>query len=71
MLAQSESTPDPTQRLRIFHDMEKLLVEDEAPIVPISFMVGATLYWPDRLGGYQPNFVDDHRWGDFYIPGKK
>ena len=71
MLAQSESIPDPAQRLRIFHDMEKLLVEDEAPIVPISFMVGAVLYDPHKLGGFEPNFVDDHRWGDFYIPGKK
>ena len=26
---------------------------------------------PDKLGGFEPNFVDDHRWGDFYIPGKK
>ena len=71
MLAQSENTPDPAQRLRIFHDMEKILVEDDVPIVPMSFMVGAVLYWPDKLGGFEPNFVDDHRWGDFYIPGKK
>jgi oligopeptide transport system substrate-binding protein len=70
MLVQSESTPDPAQRLRIFHDMEKLLVEDEVPIVPISFMVGSVLYDPHKLGGFAPNFVDDHRWGDFYLPGK-
>jgi oligopeptide transport system substrate-binding protein len=71
MLAQSEAEPDPARRLQIFHDMEKLLVEDEVPIVPISFMVGSTLYRPGRLGGYEPNFVDDHRWGDLYLPGKK
>jgi hypothetical protein len=29
------------------------------------------LYHPDKLGGFDPNFVDDHRWGDFYIPEKK
>jgi oligopeptide transport system substrate-binding protein len=71
MLAQSEAEPDPARRLQIFHDMEKLLVEDEVPIVPVSFMVGSVLYWPGKLGGFEPNFVDDHRWGDFYIPGKK
>jgi oligopeptide transport system substrate-binding protein len=71
MLAQSESEPNPAHRLQIFHDMEKILVEDDAPIVPVSFMVGAVLYHPDKLGGFDPNFVDDHRWGDFYIPEKK
>jgi hypothetical protein len=29
------------------------------------------LYYPDKVGGFEPNFVDDHRWGDFYLPGKK
>jgi hypothetical protein len=30
-----------------------------------------SLYYPDKVGGFEPNFVDDHRWGEFYIPGKK
>ena len=71
MLQTSENTPDPVQRMQILHDMEKILVEDEVPIIPIYFSVGMSLYYPDKLGGFEPNFVDDHRWGDFYIPGKK
>ena len=71
MLEQSENEPDPARRLQIFHDMEKLLVEDEVPIVPVSFMVGSVLYQPGHLGGFAPNFVDDHRWGNFYLPEKK
>jgi oligopeptide transport system substrate-binding protein len=71
MLETSENTPDPAQRMQILHDMEKILVEDEAPIVPVDFFVGMALYYPDKLGGFEPNFVDDHRWGEFYIPGKK
>jgi oligopeptide transport system substrate-binding protein len=71
MLQTSESTSDPAQRMQILHDMEKILVEDEVPIVPVYFYVGMSLYYPDKLGGFEPNFVDDHRWGEFYIPGKK
>ena len=71
MLQTSESTPDPAQRMKILHDMEKILVEDEVPIMPVYFYVGMSLYYPEKLGGFEPNFVDDHRWGEFYIPGKK
>jgi oligopeptide transport system substrate-binding protein len=70
MLQDSESTPDPAQRMTILHDMEKILVEDEVPIVPVYFWVGMSLYYPGKLAGFEPNFVDDHRWNDFYIPGK-
>jgi oligopeptide transport system substrate-binding protein len=71
MLQVSESTPDPARRLQILHDMEKILVDDGVPIVPVYFYVGMALYYPDKLGGFEPNFVDDHRWGEFYLPGKK
>ena len=71
MLQTSENTADPAQRMQILHDMEKILVDDGVPIVPIYFWVGMSLYYPDKVGGFEPNFVDDHRWGEFYIPGKK
>jgi oligopeptide transport system substrate-binding protein len=71
MLAVSENTAEPAKRMQILHDMDKLLCEDGVPIVPIYFYVGMALYWPDKLGGFEPNFVDEHPWGDFYIPGKK
>jgi oligopeptide transport system substrate-binding protein len=71
MLEASGTALDPAQRMKIFHDMEKILVEDEVPIVPVYFWVGLSLYYPDKLGGLEPNFVDEHFWGEFYIPGKK
>jgi oligopeptide transport system substrate-binding protein len=71
MLQNSESTPDPAQRMQVLHDMEKILVEDEVPIVPVYFYVGMSLYYPQKLGGFEPNFVDDHRWGEFYVPENK
>jgi oligopeptide transport system substrate-binding protein len=71
MLATSENTADPAVRMQILHDMEKILVEDQVPIFPVYFWVGMSLYYPDKVGGFEPNFVDDHRWGEFYLPGKK
>ena len=71
MLQTSENTADPAQRMGILHDMEKILVEDEVPIVPIYFWVGMALYDSKKVGGFEPNFVDDHRWGEFYLRGKK
>jgi oligopeptide transport system substrate-binding protein len=71
MLAVSENTADPAKRMQILHDMDKILCEDRVPIVPVYFYVGMALYWPDKLGGFEPNFIDEHPWGEFYIPGKK
>jgi oligopeptide transport system substrate-binding protein len=71
MLATSENTADPAKRMQILSQMEKILVVDEVPIVPVYFWVGMSLYYPDKVGGFEPNFVDDHRWGEFYIPGGK
>jgi oligopeptide transport system substrate-binding protein len=71
MLETSENTADPAQRMQILRNMEKILVDDEVPIIPVYFWVGMSLYHPDRVGGFEPNFVDDHRWGEFYIPEQK
>jgi oligopeptide transport system substrate-binding protein len=70
MLATSENTADPAKRMQILQNMEKILVDDGVPIAPLYFWVGMSLYHPDKVGGFEPNFVDDHRWGEFYIPGK-
>ena len=70
LLSSSESITDPKARMQVLSKMEKILVEDQAPILPVYFYVGMSLYYPDRLAGYEPNFVDDHRWGNFSIPDK-
>ena len=36
------------KRMQILHDMEKILVEDEVPIVPVYFWVGMSLYYPGQ-----------------------
>jgi oligopeptide transport system substrate-binding protein len=71
MLETSENTADPAKRMAILRDMEKILCEDEAPIAPLYFWVGMSLYRPEKVGGFEPNFVDDHRWGELFIPEAK
>ncbi len=71
MLQNSGTIRDPAQRMQVFHDMEKILVEDEVPIVPVYFWVGLSLYYPEKVGGFEPNFLDEHPWGQLYIPEKK
>jgi oligopeptide transport system substrate-binding protein len=70
LLADSEMTPDPARRMQILQNMERILVDEQLPIFPISFTVGAVLYHPGKLGGFAPNILDDHPWGDLYLPKK-
>jgi hypothetical protein len=39
---------------------EGYLVRDEAPISPLFFYVGIQLYDGDRIGGIEPNVLDEH-----------
>jgi len=57
---------DPQQRFKILEEAEKLLVEEEAPIAPIYFYVGIQLYDPDKIGGIEPNLLDEHPIADMY-----
>jgi len=57
---------DPEERLRILEQAEQLLVEEEAPIAPIYFYVGIQLYDPEKIGGIEPNLLDEHPIADMY-----
>jgi oligopeptide transport system substrate-binding protein len=71
LLADSEMTPDPARRMQILQSMEKILVDEQLPVFPVSFTVGAVLYHPDKLGGFTPNILDDHPWGDLCLLPRK
>jgi oligopeptide transport system substrate-binding protein len=51
---------DPQKRFAIFRDAEKLLISDEAPICPLYYYVGIQFYDDQRLGGIEPNLLDEH-----------
>lgn len=51
LLAEAAGTADPVQRLRILCEAERLLVEEELPILPLCQYVTLYMYDPTRLGG--------------------
>lgn len=51
---------DPASRFAILAEAERLLVMDDVPICPIYFYVGIQLYDAGKLGGIEPNVLDEH-----------
>ena len=60
MIAEASREPDVAKRNQIFHGAEKLLVADEAVILPVYFYVGVQFFHADKLGGVETNLIDDH-----------
>jgi len=58
---------DRQERFKIFRQIEKILVEDEVPIVPIYHYAGVQLYNAQKIGGVFPNLLDVHPYKDIYL----
>ena len=71
LLQQSENTADIAKRMQLLQQMEQILVVKDLPIVPLYNYVGIVLYRPEKMTGFEPNIVDDHRWNEFRPPDKK
>ncbi len=51
---------DSARRFALFAQAESILVGGEAAICPLYFYVGIQFYDPERLGGIEPNLLDEH-----------
>lgn len=60
LIAAAAREPDVRKRNEIFQQAEKLLVSDQAVILPVYYYVGVQFFDADRLGGVQANLIDDH-----------
>ncbi len=60
LIAEAARTVDPAARFDILKEAEHLLVTEAVPICPIYFYVGIQLYDPARIGGIEPNVLDEH-----------
>ncbi|MFZ5806891.1 MAG: peptide ABC transporter substrate-binding protein [Verrucomicrobiota bacterium] len=60
LMKQAASTLDAKRRFELLQQAEKILVEQELPIVPLYFFVGINLYNAQKLDGIHPNVVDEH-----------
>ncbi len=57
---------DPQKRFEIFRAAEKILISDDAPICPLYYYVGIQFYDGDKLGGIEPNLLDEHPLKEMY-----
>lgn len=59
LIAAAAREADPQKRNGIFKEAEKILVTDEAPIIPVYHYVGVQ-FRRDNLQGVEANLIDDH-----------
>jgi oligopeptide transport system substrate-binding protein len=60
LIAAAAREVDKDKRFAIFQQAETLLVSGDMPICPLYYYVGIQFYDPDRLGGVEPNLLDEH-----------
>ncbi|MEI6337829.1 MAG: peptide ABC transporter substrate-binding protein, partial [Verrucomicrobiota bacterium] len=60
LLAAATAEADPVKRFEILGQAEEILVRTQIPICPIFYYVGIQLYDTAKLGGIQPNVLDEH-----------
>jgi oligopeptide transport system substrate-binding protein len=60
LMREGNRETDVKQRARTLQEAEKILVQDEAPILPLYFYVGLTYYNGDRIRGIYTNILDSH-----------
>ena len=66
LIAAAAREVDREKRFAIFREAEHLLVTEDAPICPLYYYVGIQFYDNDRLGGLEPNLLDEHPLKNLY-----
>jgi oligopeptide transport system substrate-binding protein len=60
LIREANQQTDLAQRARLFRQAEALLVEAEAPIVPLYFFAGVSFFNPAKITGIYQNALDEH-----------
>jgi len=60
LIAAATKEADPVKRFEILRQAEEILIKTQTPICPIFYYVGIQLYDAAKLGGIQPNVLDEH-----------
>jgi oligopeptide transport system substrate-binding protein len=66
LIAAAAREVDREKRFAVFREAEKLLVSEDMPICPLYYYVGIQFYDPVRLGGIEPNLLDEHPLKNIY-----
>jgi oligopeptide transport system substrate-binding protein len=60
LIREANDQTDLVRRAATFQQAERLLIAEEAPVVPIYFYAGFSLYDTNKIGGLWPNILDEH-----------
>ncbi len=60
LIAQAASETNIETRAQFFANAERILVEEMVPIAPLFYFVGIQMYDRQRVGGLEPNLLDEH-----------
>lgn len=60
LLREGNAQTEPARRARILRTAEELLVQEEAPIVPLWFFKGIAFFDDRKIGGIYENILDEH-----------
>lgn len=60
LIQQANVQNDAPRRVELFREAEKLLVDEEAPIVPMYFYAGFNYFDPVKIHGIYQNILDEH-----------
>ena len=66
MIDHANQELDLTQRSKILYQAEKILVEEQLPIIPVFHFVGIKLFDTNRLGGLTLNLIDEYPIREMY-----
>jgi ABC-type oligopeptide transport system substrate-binding subunit len=60
LIAEAASEAEPARRAAILQQAEAMLVTQAMPICPLYYYVGIQFYDTDKIGGIEPNVLDEH-----------
>jgi oligopeptide transport system substrate-binding protein len=67
LIADAAKEQDKEKRFEIFRRAETMLITEQAPLCPLYYYVGIQLYDDNKLGGIQPNVIDEHPLKAIYL----
>lgn len=60
LIAAAAGEPDQKKRYQMLNDAETTLIEKECVVAPVFYYLGVQFYHADKLGGVEPNLIDEH-----------
>jgi oligopeptide transport system substrate-binding protein len=71
LLREANRQLDKAKRAALFQAAERLLVEEDVPVVPIYFYTGLNYFDPEKIEGIHQNLLDEHPLQDIARRGRK